>query len=68
MKAKSVTTDDTATQNERGEWVPAIPLPFYGLRKRCTCGRSFWTEEGYRGHYALAHILPRVRQEARRRP
>jgi hypothetical protein len=46
-----------STQNRRGEWVPAIPLPFYGLRKRCTCGRKFWTAEGYRGHYALHHAM-----------
>jgi len=47
----------TQTQNSRGEWVPAIPLPFFGLRKRCECGRKFWTADGYRGHYALKHIL-----------
>ncbi len=47
----------TQTQNKRGQWVPAIPLPFYGLRKHCHCGRKFWTMDGYRGHYALAHIL-----------
>ena len=49
--------DGTMTQNDEGQWVPSIPVPFYGLRKRCECGRKFWTEEGYRGHYALAHIL-----------
>lgn len=48
---------ETTARNARGQWVPSIPLPFYGLRKRCECGRKFWTEEGYRGHYALAHIL-----------
>ena len=41
-----------------GRWVPAIPLPYYAIRKRCcVCGAAFWTEDGYRGHYALAHIL-----------
>jgi len=45
------------TQNKAGEWVPAIPLPFYGLRKRCGCGRRFWTATGYRGHYALLHVM-----------
>ncbi len=45
------------TQNSRGEWVPAIPLPLYGLRKRCECGRKFWTTAGYQGHYALCHVL-----------
>lgn len=48
---------ETQTQNSRGEWVPAIPLPVYGLRKQCSCGRKFWTADGYRGHYALRHIL-----------
>jgi hypothetical protein len=53
-------------QNKRGQWVPAIPLPFYGLRKRCDCGRKFWTTDGYRGHYALCHILSLTgHQEAR---
>ncbi len=44
-------------QNSRGQWVPSIPLPFYGLRKGCQCGRKFWTADGYQGHYALCHIL-----------
>ena len=44
-------------QNERGQWVPGVPLPFYGLRKACSCGRKFWTIAGYEGHYALEHIL-----------
>jgi hypothetical protein len=47
----------TQTRNLDGDWVTAIPLPFHGLRKRCTCGRRFWTVAGYRGHYALAHVL-----------
>lgn len=42
-----------------GARVPAIPLPLFGFRKRCYCGRKFWTLEGYRGHYALVHILNR---------
>ena len=48
---------ENTVRNERGQWVPSIPLPFYGLRKRCECGRKFWTTDGYRGHYALAHVL-----------
>lgn len=48
---------DTLMQNKLGEWVPAIPLPFFGFRRKCRCGAKFWTLEGYRGHYALAHIL-----------
>lgn len=45
-------------QNDRGQWVPAIPFPLGGLlRRACRCGRKFWTEAGYQGHYALVHIL-----------
>lgn len=60
----------TMTTNNRGQWVPAIPLPFYlglpTLRHQCqgdrreTCGKKFWTMAGYRGHYALRHILGMV--------
>ena len=50
--------DMTATQNKKGEWVPAIPEPYYGIRKMCGCGKSFWTLEGYQAHYALKHIHP----------
>jgi hypothetical protein len=46
------------TKNLKGEWVPSIPEPFRGLfRKQCQCGERFATVRGYRGHYALAHIL-----------
>lgn len=48
---------EVSAQNRRGEWVPAIPLPFYGFRKKCSCGAKFWTMDGYRGHYAFVHIL-----------
>lgn len=48
----------TFAQNSRGEWVPAIPLPYFGsLRVKCTCGAKFWNLEAYEGHYALRHIL-----------
>ncbi len=48
-----------SVQNNRGEWVPAIPLPLLGpgFRKGCSCGRRYWTIDGYRGHYALVHVL-----------
>jgi hypothetical protein len=54
MEAKTV-----VAKNARGEWVPAIPLPIYRLwLKECPgCGASFYTTEGYRGHYALRHII-----------
>lgn len=50
-------------KNKRGEWVPAVPLPFYGFRKICSCGAKFWTEEGYNGHYAYQHILMGIDKE-----
>lgn len=52
-------TGEVRTQNTRGEWVPSIPLPFYGRGNRCTCqcNRRFKGDEAYQGHYALVHIL-----------
>ena len=45
-------------QNKNGLFVPAIPIPFYfAIRKGCHCGEKFWTDEGYKGHYAIKHIL-----------
>lgn len=46
-------------QNRRGEWVAAIPLPIFRLwLKECPeCRERFYTTEGYRGHYALRHVL-----------
>ena len=53
----STALNETQVENKRGEWVPSIPLPYYEMKKRCECGRRFWTMDGYRGHYAYAHIL-----------
>lgn len=40
-----------------GRWVPAIPEPYPLLiRVRCACGAKFWTRDGYRIHYATAHL------------
>lgn len=49
----------TQTRNEAGQWVPAIPLPFYLAfgRCRCSCGETRWSERSYREHYALSHII-----------
>ena len=48
-------------QNIDGNWVEAIPKPYYCMIKvecpKPECLRRFWTEEGYKGHYALIHIL-----------
>jgi hypothetical protein len=55
--------DAVLTRNSEGKWVPGIPLPFYVfpgylIVLRCgTCRAWFWTMKGYRGHYALLHIL-----------
>lgn len=48
---------EISMQNKRGEWVPAIPLPFYGFKKKCSCGASFWKSSNYEAHYALQHIV-----------
>ena len=45
-------------KNERDEWVPAIPYPYFlAIRKRCDCGKKFWFYRNYEAHYALEHIL-----------
>jgi hypothetical protein len=38
----------------------AIPLPRFSLLPtfRCpACREGYWTKKGYRGHYALVHIV-----------
>jgi len=45
------------TQNRSGRWVPSIPVPLTTIWQHCYCGSKFWTMGGYRGHYALVHIL-----------
>jgi hypothetical protein len=58
----------TQVQNSRGQWVPAIPEPYYMKERstivksrkdrcRCECGRILHDYETYRGHFALVHIL-----------
>ena len=42
-------------QNADGNWSAAIPLPLYGMRKQCSCGKKFWKESNYRKHYVEAH-------------
>jgi hypothetical protein len=33
-------------------------MPLLGPRNKClACGEKFWTLDGYKGHYALKHIL-----------
>jgi hypothetical protein len=57
MNRKPLQCNGVATENNRGEWVPPIPLPYYGFKKHCSCGQSFWFEENYNAHYAYKHIL-----------
>jgi len=48
-----------SAENKRGEWYPAIPIPFYMFlgRCQCNCGKIFWSEKRYHAHYALHHIV-----------
>lgn len=50
---------NTQCQNNMGDWVPAIPLPYYLSfgRVRCDCGEKFWGSKNYRGHFALTHVM-----------
>lgn len=61
MKEYKLSRRDSQTQNKQGEWVPAIPEPYYHLlRKECymdNCHEKFWTILGYRSHFALRHIM-----------
>jgi hypothetical protein len=59
LRGEPLPAASTQAQNSRGDWVPAIPLPLFTWphRHRCECGRSFWTMGGYRGHYALVHVM-----------
>ena len=57
-KYKYQMTKGVTCKNNRDEWVPAIPVPFfYAIRKGCECGEKFWTMQGYEEHYAHKHIL-----------
>ena len=42
-------------QNEDGSWSQSIPLPFYGIKKKCDCGKSFWKESNFRKHFIEKH-------------
>lgn len=47
--------DGSWQQNLDGTWSEAVPLPLYGLKKKCQCGKSFWKEANYVKHYLKAH-------------
>lgn len=52
---------EVQTQNKKGDWIPTIPEPYYGMvYEGCECGQRFYgwdMHERYLGHYALKHIL-----------
>lgn len=43
-------------QNKDGNWEPAVPLPYYGIMKKCGCGKRFWKEINYEKHFKQDHI------------
>ena len=56
--------EEPSTKNAYGDWVPAIPEPFWVGRFRwkpqcldCAAKPTFKSETEYRGHYALFHVL-----------
>jgi hypothetical protein len=64
--------DRPMTENSRGEWVPAIPLPYFFQvlvpYTQCGCGARFYGRHRgralrrYEEHYALHHILKPARR------
>ena len=50
-----ISSEGNYQQNDDGSWSTAIPLPLYGLKKRCNCGKSFWRESNYEKHYIAQH-------------
>jgi len=42
-------------QNPDGTWQQAIPLPLYGLKMSCECGKKFWKKKNYHSHYVDVH-------------
>lgn len=46
-----------AADGEQGLVIPAAERVLLGLLRKCRCGARFWTRGGYRGHYALTHVL-----------
>ena len=67
LKCYTKGMDSCQTENSRGEWVPAIPLPYMfwlGVPyTQCHCGKRFFGAvrgralRRYEEHYALHHIL-----------
>ena len=50
---------DVEIQNDKGVWVPIVPMParsFLGV-KTCLCGKNRTGNKRYQEHYAYAHIM-----------
>ena len=55
MRNLTITDSGNYQENADGTWSEAVPLPFYGLRKQCACGKKFWKEQSYHKHYVTKH-------------
>jgi hypothetical protein len=53
--SKMISNDGVWRENEDKTWSQDIPLPFYGLKNKCGCGRSFWKVANYEKHYKKSH-------------
>jgi len=50
------TNDKIYQHNADGTWSEAVELPgYYGFKKSCRCGKSFWREKSYYRHFQRAH-------------
>lgn len=47
--------NNTFYRTENG-MIPAIPEPYYGILKKCDCGKKFLTKKSYQIHYITKHI------------
>lgn len=55
MSNKYQPVPENLQQDSDGLWRQSVPLPFYGVRKGCHCGKKFWKESNYESHYINAH-------------
>lgn len=50
-----INQDGVWQENADGTWSEAVPLPFYSIKKQCSCGKSFWKIKNYEKHYIAKH-------------
>jgi len=55
MSNKYQDVPEVFQENTDGTWSASVPLPFYGIRKSCSCGKKFWKKQNYNRHYVEAH-------------